>query len=193
MSWRRGVALACALTVVGCVLTVDDMVPLQGSEFSPALLGVWEGKWEGDSASARAVISAADGQTYLIDYTAEDGERTGTFEARLGRLGDRLVLDVWPGGDERETPVQDDLAVPGHLLFFLDTIGDAIRVSVLDPDSVAHALEQGALGLPSRALEGRTILLAESDALRAALGPFVARGELVAEVGSWRRTSDAPV
>jgi hypothetical protein len=185
--------LACALTVVGCVLTVDDMVPLQGSEFSPALLGVWEGNWEGDSASARAVISAADGQTYLIDYTAEDGERTGTFEARLGRLGDRLVLDVWPGGDEREPPVQDDLAVPGHLLFFLDTTGDAIRVSVLDPDSVAHALEQGALGLPSRALEGRTILLAESDALRAALGPFVARGELVAEVGSWRRTSDAPV
>jgi hypothetical protein len=89
--------------------------------------------------------------------------------------------------------VQDDLAVPGHLLLFVDTIGDAIRVSVLEPDSVALALEQGVLGLPSRTLEGRTVLLAESDALRAALGPFVARGELLAEVGSWRRMSDAPL
>ncbi len=191
MIWKRDAALACAITVVGCVLAIDEVVPPQESEFDPALIGLWEGTWEGDSAAASAVITTADTHTYLIDYTAEDGERTGSFEARLGRLGDRVALEVWPAEDDGYSTVQDDLAVPGHLLFFLDTIGDAIRVSVLEPDSVALALEQGALGLPSRTLEGRTVLLAESDALRAALGPFVARGELLAEVGSWRRTSDA--
>ncbi|MBE0592088.1 MAG: DUF4185 domain-containing protein [Gemmatimonadales bacterium] len=39
-------------------------------------------------------------------------------------------------------------------------------------------------------VEGRTILLGETDALRAALGPLVARGELLAEAGTWRRASD---
>jgi hypothetical protein len=193
MSWRHGVALACAVTVVGCVLTVDAVVPPGESAFDPALLGVWEGGWEDDSASARAVILTEDEQTYFIDYTAEDGERTGSFEARLGRLGDRVVLEVWPAEDDGASPVQDDLAVPGHLLFFLDNTGDAIRVSVLEPDSVALALEQGALGLPSRTLEGRIVLLGESDALRAALGPLVARGEILSDVGSWRRVSDTPL
>ena len=114
MIWKRDAALACAITVVGCVLAIDEVVPPQESEFDPALIGLWEGTWEGDSAAASAVITTADTHTYLIDYTAEDGERTGSFEARLGRLGDRVALEVWPAEDDGYSTVQDDLAVPGH-------------------------------------------------------------------------------
>jgi hypothetical protein len=189
MRWKLGVALVCSVAATSCVLTVDDVVLPSESVLDPALLGGWMGAWEGDSATARAVVSDADGRTYLIDYTAEDG-RVGSFQARLGRLGGHMVLEVWPAGDGGETPVQADLAVPGHMLFFLDTIADDLHLSALDPDPVERALEQGALRLPSRTMEGRTILLGETDALRESLEPFVARGDLLADVGMWRRVSD---
>ena len=195
MSRKLGVALVCSLAATSCVLTVDDVVAPADAVFDAALLGVWVGVWVGgweeESDSARAVISGIDERTYHIDYTAEDGERAGSFQARLGRLGGRLVLEVWPAGDAAETPVQDDLAVPGHMLFFLDTIADAMHVSVLDPDSVALALEQGTLRLPSRTASERTVLLGETDALRAALGPLVTTGELIAHAGTWRRAADS--
>lgn len=190
MSGKLRVALVCSLAATSCVLTVDDVVAPADAMLDPALLGVWVGGWEGESETARAVISGVDERTYRIDYTAENGERTGSFQARLGRLGGRTVLEVWPAGDAGETPVQADLAVPGHMLFFLDTIADAMSVSVLDPDSVALAVEQGTLRLPSRTVEERTVLLGETDALRAALGPLVSRGELIAHAGTWRRAAD---
>jgi len=190
MHLRPGIALACALAVTSCVLSVDDVVPPSDSVYDPALIGVWEGTWEGESAPARAVVSDADGRSYVIDYTEASGERTGSFQARLGRLGGRLVLEVWPAGDPGETPVQDDLAVPGHMVFVVDSVAAGIRLSAFDQDSVQRALERGTLRLPSRTLEGRTILLGETDTLRAALGPLVARGALLAEAGTWRRVSD---
>ncbi len=187
MSWKLGVALACALAATGCVLTIDDAIPPSESVFDPALLGTWVGTWEGESAPARAVVSDADGSGYFIHYTAEDGKRTGSFQARLGRFGGHQVLEVWPGSDNGATPAQGDLAVPGHILFFVDTIADVLRVSVLDQDTVAYALETGSLRLPSRSVEGRTILLGETDTLQAVLGPLVARGDLLTEAGAWRR------
>ena len=193
MSWKLGVALACALAATSCVLTIDDVISPSESMFDPALLGTWVGTWEGESAPARSVVSAADGSGYFVDYTAEDGERTGSFQARLGRLGGRLVLEVWPAGDAGETPVQADLAVPGHMVFFMDSIAGGLRLSAFHQDSVAYALEQGTLRLPSRTLEGRTILLGATDTLRAVLGPLVARGDLLAEVGAWRRASDTMI
>ena len=176
---------------MSCVLSVDDVVPPSDSAYDPALIGVWEGTWEGESAPARAVVSDADGRSYVIDYTEASGERTGSFQARLGRLGGRMVLEVWPAGDTGETPVQADLVVPGHMLFVVDSIADSLRLSAFDQDSVERALERGTLSLPYRTLEGRTILLAETGSLRAELGPLVTRGELLAVAGTWRRAAES--
>lgn len=84
------------LLISGCVLSVDPVISESGATFNPRLLGAWEEV----SGPGRAVVSRAAQNRYAIDYTS-DGT-TGRFEARLGRPGDRLVLDVWP---HRATPI----------------------------------------------------------------------------------------
>jgi len=84
--WRLPWHLSPALVTVGCVLSMDAVITESESMFDARLLGAWEEV----GGSDRAVVSTAGDGTYAIEYTT-DGS-VGRFEARLGRLGDRLVL-----------------------------------------------------------------------------------------------------
>ena len=107
---KLGIALGLAVVLSGCVLSVDPVISESGATFDPRLLGMWEEV----SGSDRAVVSRAAENTYAIEYTS-DG-KVGRFEARLGRLGDRLVLDVWPAPRDKDLPQPyAGLLVAGHL------------------------------------------------------------------------------
>ena len=88
MALRRMSKLAAMLgpvvVLTGCVLSIDPIVPETEATFDPRLLGAWEEV----SGSDRAVVSRAAQNTYAIEYTS-DG-KVGRFEARLGRLGERM-------------------------------------------------------------------------------------------------------
>src|SRR5512143_942237 len=88
-------SLLCCLLTTGCVLSIDAVVPASDATFDPRLLGEWQGESDGE----RAVIARDSGGAYAIEYTDEKGKR-GSFRARLGRLGPRLVLDIWPAHDD---------------------------------------------------------------------------------------------
>jgi len=187
--WKAlSIALAGALAVVltGCVLSVDPVVPEDEAAFDPRLLG----RWEEVDGSDVAVLSSADDETYAIEYS-EDKE-TSHFEARLGRLEDRLILDVWPAPSGDELPeLYTGLLIPGHLLLVLDIGQEKIQVSGLDRDAFVEALGTGQVRLGHDSNDDQVILYGTTDELRAALGPYLSRPDALDDPSAWRRAERA--
>lgn len=175
-------ALGCAIIGSGCVLTVDSVVPESEAMFDPRLLG----SWEEVSGLDRAVVSHTGENLYTIAYTTEGA--VGTFQARLGRLGGRLVLDVWPAPNASEIPAAyDGVLLPAHLFVALDIGPDGIQTTALLPDSLLAALRAGQVGLSYAHSEDRLLLHGTTAQLRSALGPYLARPTALAKPVAWRR------
>jgi len=182
--------LVGALTIVltGCVLTVDPVVPEDDATFDPRLLG----RWEEVGGSDVAVVSSGDDETYAIEYSA-DG-RISNFEARLGRLGDRLILDVWPASPGDELPEHyTGLLIPGHLLLVLDVGEDEIQLTGLDRDAFVEALRAGQVSLGHDSNDTQVILYGTTEELRAVLGPYLSRPGVLDDPSAWRRVESAGV
>jgi hypothetical protein len=178
--------LGLVVVLSGCVLSVDPVISESDAAFDPRLIGIWEDVLGSD----RAVVSRAAENTYTIEYTS-DG-KVGRFEARLGRLLDRPVLDVWPAPRDNDLPEPyAGLLVEGHLLLFLDFSPDEIRVAALEPDSLLAAFHAGQVRLAHRRSEDQLILHGTTEELRSALDPYFTRSGALAEMGFWRRARGA--
>ncbi|MDP9278161.1 MAG: hypothetical protein M3P00_01940, partial [Gemmatimonadota bacterium] len=95
---RIAAILACSVFSTGCVLSTDAVVS-GDAIFDPRLLGTWQQI----SSPEGAVVLRSGAKGYAIEYT-DRGGKTVRLEGRLGRLGKRLVLDVWPTPRETELP-----------------------------------------------------------------------------------------
>jgi hypothetical protein len=159
--------LVIAIVLNSCVLSVDPVIPESGATFDPRLLGTWEEV----SGSDRAVVSRATENTYAIEY-GSDG-KVGRFEARLGRLDERLVLDVSPAPRDGDLPQPyAGVLFAGHVLFSLDVGPDEIRVAALEPDSLLAALRAGEVRLAHGGSGDQIVLHGTTEQLRSALGPY---------------------
>jgi hypothetical protein len=186
---HRLVIVGLSALLGGCVLSVDEVIPESGATFDPRLLGAWQ---EVDG-SDRAVVSRIGEKGYAIEYSF-DG-RVGNYQARLGRLGERLVLDVWPAPGEAELPsAYAGMLVGGHLLLAVDVEPDQVQLAALEPDAFAAALRAGIVRLPNTRIGDRLILHGMTEELRAALGPYMNRAGTMHEPDTWRRvTRDSTV
>lgn len=185
-TWKIGTVLCMVAALSACVLTVEPVVPESAATFDARLLGAWQQDDEPD----RAVISRAEGNAYAIKYTSDN--HVGQFEGRLGRLGARMVLDVWPvprdGGIAQS---YDGLLLPGHSLLVLDIGTDEVRTNPLDHDALVAALAAGQVGLAHGETKTQLILHGTTEQLRAALGPHLEHAGALAESLVWRRTHTA--
>jgi len=179
---ETGIVTGLAVVLCGCVLSVEPVVPESGATFDPRLLGTWEEV----SGSDRAVVSRAAESTYAIEYTS-DG-KASRFEARLGRLGEHLVLDVWPAEPDSDQPDHHaGLMIPGHVLFTLDVGPEEIGVASLERDPMLAALQSGQVGLAHERSGERVILRGTTDQLRAALEGYLGRPGARSAPDRWRR------
>src|SRR5262245_32459731 len=106
----------------------------------------------------------------------------------LGRLGPRVVLDVWPAPREDEIPgPYQDLLIPGHYLLAIDVSADSIRTQGLNTDTLRASMTAGRLRLAYRGSEKNLVLLDTTAALRAKLSPYLARKGVLDEPTVWRR------
>lgn len=180
--------VAGSIVLTGCVVSVDAVIPDSAATFDSRLLGAWEEV----GGSDRAVVTRDSGGSYTIAYTGDMG--TAQLSARLGRLGPRLVLDVWPAKPEnRSEGPATDLMIPGHVLLALEIAGDSVVVAALDADTLLAALRSRALRLASTEAVNQLVLLGRTDDLRAGLTPYVSRQHAWDEPGVYRRPSAAPV
>ena len=179
--------LGLVVVATGCVLSVDPVIPESGAAFDPRLIGAWQET----PGSDFAVITPKGPGGYAIQYTTAG--RTGAFEARLGRLGDRLVLDVWPTPGEKDLPEPyGSVVIAGHALFSLDVTTDEIRLSPLDPDAMLKALRAGDLRLDYSSSADRLVLLSATSPLRAEMTKYLARPGAFGESSTWRRATPRP-
>lgn len=175
-------ALSSAIVMTGCVLSVNPVVSESDAEFDPRLLG----SWEEASSSDRAVISSGADNRYAIEFTSN--KQPGKFEARLGMLGERHVLDVWPAPSEDNQEGPDaGLLVAGHLLLAVDIGQDEISVSAFEPDPLLASIRAGNVPAPHRLNENQLILTGTTDELRSALGPYLSHPGALSKPAVWRR------
>jgi len=178
-----GIALELTVVLSGCVLSVDPVISESGATFDPRLLGTWEEV----SGSDRAIVSRAAERTYAIEYTS--GGKVSQFQARLGRLSDHLVLDVWAAEPDTDQPLPSaGLLLPGHLLLTVDIDPDEIRVASLEPDPLHSALQSGQVRLVHESSKERLILHGTIGQLRAALAGYLGRSGVLSASDHWRRS-----
>jgi hypothetical protein len=184
---KIAVILACSVLSTGCVLSTDAVVSEGDAIFDPRLLGTWQQV----SSPEGAVVLRSGAKGYAIEYTDGRG-KTVRLEGRLGRLGKRLVLDVWPTPRETELPEPyRDWLIPGHLLVALD-IGDGeVRAAPLEPDSLRPRLRRGEVRLAYVLDHDRAILTGTTSQLRAVLGPYMERPGALTDGDVWRRVTNA--
>lgn len=184
----RVLAVALLIALTGCVHSVAPVVPEDDATFDPRLLG----KWEDVDGSDVAVLSSVDDKTYAIEYF--EGETRSHFEARLGHLGDRLILDVWPASPGDELPERHaGLCIPGHLLLVLDIGEDEIQLTGFDRDAFVEAQRAGKLTLAHDSNNEQVILHGTTEELRAALGPHLSRPGALEAPSAWRRVEGAGI
>jgi hypothetical protein len=177
-------ALGLVLFAAGCVLSVAPVVPESEAIFDERLVGAWEESGGSDSA---VITRAAAPATYAIRYTS--GGKTGTFEARLGRLGERLVLDAWPAPSESDLPEPyRGVLIGGHMVLSLEIAADDVRMSIIEPDALENALRTGDPPLPYSSADGQLVLLADTPRLRAELGRYLTRPGALDKPVVFRRT-----
>jgi hypothetical protein len=176
----------CVL-LAGCVVSTDAVVPASEATLDPRILG----SWAEIDGSDRALVSRGAANSYAIAYSDGKG-RTGRFEGRLGRLGTRTVLDVWPAPVKHAIPEPyGDVLLPGHVLLALEIATDRLTVSTLDPDSMGAALRAGSVRLAYDTSGDRLVLRAPTPELRAALHSFATRPGAWHAPGAWRRLTGA--
>ena len=161
---------AAVASLSACVVSTEAVVAEADATFDERLVGAWAEVGGDDSAT----VVRGTGNGYAISYTTEDG--TGRYAARLGRLGDRVVLDAWPTPKDRELPgPYVATMVPAHVVVAMDVNGDEMHIALLEADSLRKALEAGRLQLPWSIERQRLVLRGTTAELRAALAPWVAR------------------
>jgi hypothetical protein len=179
-------ALALGMVLNGCVVSLAPVIPESGARFDPRLIGTWD---EG-GGSDRVVVSQAGGNTYAIEYSS-DG-KLGKFLARLGSLGERTVLDLWPAPADTELPQPyAGLLIPDHVLVDLNVGADEITAAALEPESLLASLQAGQVRLTHSRSGDQLVLHGTTEELRAVLGPYVRRPGVLGQPDAWRRSTQA--
>jgi hypothetical protein len=209
-SRMAGVAVGLALLLSSCITgvqSVQPVVPASEAHFDPHLLGTWVSRRD-EHMHYYVVSRAADGSNaYTIEVVREESDvlelmaglgwierhpamdlilmETARdpvdFDARLGRLGERIVFELSKPRSEE------------HYLLVLEVGDDEIHVSALDTVRLAEALEAGQLSLAYKLDRSSTDLLLEdsTDNLREQLADYLQRPRVLTEGTIYRRVKDA--
>lgn len=189
--WTRGTAILLAVGLNACVMSVEPVVTEADARFDARLVG----RWTEEDGTDSAVVTRGAGNDYRIAYTTEDNgaARTGRFDARLGQLGTRLVLDVWPAPADSEIPAPYAGAmIPGHQLFGVEIGADEVRLTTLDADSLGAAIDAGRVRLAATRTNSQVVLRGSTEELRRALAHYLSRPGALGNEGRWRRVAPPP-
>jgi hypothetical protein len=176
--------LACLLSLMlcGCVVSVQPVVPAATSTFDTRLLGTW-GEADGKT---RVVISRGDSNTYELAYTDGDG-KVGSFEARLGKVGTRTVLDVQPAPRESHPMPEAASLIRGHMLYVLSIAPDSVLVSMLNRKTLREAMKSKSVALAGFDDGDQVVLTGTTAELNRAMAGYLDRPRALDEASTWRR------
>lgn len=177
-------ALVLAVALGGCVVSSQPVIAPAEATFDERLLGTWQ---EVDGPD-RAVVTRGDSGTYRILFV--NARDTARLAGRLGQLGGRAAMDVWPVPRERELPsAYDSLLLPAHVLVMLDIGAEEVTYAILDPDTLLRALRNAPSRPRHEVASGRVVLHGTTPELHALLGPQVGRPGALSQGERMRRAA----
>lgn len=163
-------------------MTVDAVVRESDATQDARLVGTWAEV----NGKSRATVTL-DGGVYAIEFTDDDGAVVH-YEARLGQLGGAAVLDVQVSTAKTpSTHAEVSAMIRGHQVVRVQVSGDTASIALLKTETLKQALSDKSVTLEYISDQDRLILLGNTAALRATLGPYVRRPGAFDDAGEWRR------
>lgn len=178
----RLTAIVLCFALGGCVVSVNPVVNTSAATFDARLVGTWQ---EADGKD-RIVVTRGDANLYAIDYTDSDGQ-VGHFEAHLGRLGQRTVLDVQPTARESSPMPEGASMIRGHIVYVVTITADSVRMSLFDPKALRAAIKSKSVSMASFDDHDQVVLTGDTGELQRALGAYIERKGALDEPSTWRR------
>ncbi len=129
---RRWPALAVSLLVLlagGCVRSIQPILTDEQVIVDKSIAGKWVEK---DGDSSLEISAPGEDKKFKVVYTEKNGKK-GTFEARLGKIGDVLVAELKP---DEPLPDASDM-YKAHLL----PLYSFLVVSKTQPDLVVSVMK----------------------------------------------------
>jgi|GEM_PF-886118 len=171
------IAIGLALLFAGCVQSLCPLFNAKDCIFNPKLIGTWP-----DQGSDTWTFKKADGNLYTVihyqhKYGIDFGGGKSTegdsafFEGRLGQLGGRLFLDLYPqipgGGISK---VKNDFFnwhfIPVHSIMKVWFVDDSLRYALLDNKWLREMIDKKAVTIAHARIEDQIILTAQPEDLQ---------------------------
>ena len=185
-----------AALMAGC-LPVFSLHPLARPDnltFDERLIGVWDddGKttWEFSKATPADAnglpdgLDAAAGKLYRLQFR-ENGRAAGDFIACLVKLGDHLVLDVFPkafpsGRTDVETmnlPYNGLFFIRAHTFIRVDDIGDKVKLQRTDDEAFEKFTKDEPNAIAFTRVDDRVVITASAADVRAFVSKYIGDDE----------------
>jgi hypothetical protein len=155
-SLKKLAVVAFGALLTACTPSLHPLFTEKDVVFESALLGKWVCEDDEGSKTEWSFTRSGDKVYGLVHV--EDGD-PGRFEARMVKLGQHFFLDLYP-----EEPVVDNgfyklHLVRAHTFAKITLDGDALSVSIMDPEWLEKSLDDGDLTLRHEKEKGGGILL----------------------------------
>lgn len=176
--------LACALASCGYG-SVNPILSDADVQYDAALLGTWQ-----DSTNGESAVITRDGPTgYSVLYKDEDG-RSGSFQAKLGRIASFRALDLKPVRvAEDRNDLYRSLLLPLHALVIVDSIGTTVQFRLLNADSVKSYLGQHPQEARHVVLDDGVLLTGPTTEVRHVLATILGQEGALGDLTVWRRVN----
>lgn len=171
-------AIIGLMTLTGCIPSLNPVYRQEDLIFDSSLLGIWtqagqKAKWE---------FLERDDTSYKLLYTDNEG-RQGRFVAHLAKIEGELFLDLFPEQMEMEAnSFYNFHLVPIHTIYRIRQTKPQMELAAIDYKWLDEELNKEPATIQSSALNGRRLITASTDDVRAFVvknkDSFTARFEL---------------
>jgi hypothetical protein len=184
MSRRSLIACLFALALLaGCIPSLNPVYREEDLVTEPRVVGVWMQKGE----KARWIFQNRDAKSYSLVYLDNEG-RENRFIVHLARIEGELFLDMFPEPlDGKANSFYTFHHVPIHSIYRVHRIEPTLELGAIDFQWLEDELSKNPTAIESRTFNGRRLITAPTDDVRAFAvkhkDRFTARVELTQVAG----------
>jgi uncharacterized protein (UPF0128 family) len=173
MSAKKFFFYLLAVLLGGCVPVVS-LHPLFGEKdvvFDEKLLGTWVDDPNSPEATWEFKRADTNDNAYRLIFSDKEGKK-GMFVAHLGKLKDKLFLDICPAPWEQQDPNKIEwvyntlFLIPAHTFVKIDSIEPQLKMLLTDDDKMKEFLKADPNAVKHEFLEDSPILTGSTKELQ---------------------------
>jgi hypothetical protein len=154
--------LVFAVISTSCVRSIHPFYEDGDAYFDASLIG----KWSDEGRTESWVFEKAGSSEYRMEYTDENG-RTGTFEARLFKIRNRIFMDITPVRSPYVQGFYGGHLLSVHTFFGLELGKDSAKLMYLDPAWLKRHLQNSPGAVEHTTVDGEVLLTDSTKKLKA--------------------------